>query len=177
MSAVLASPDSRAHVRAHSLLASIYSHQERYEEALAHAQAAIDLNPSDATALWWRGSAAMCLGRIEEAMAFLEMARRFEPRPSAGQGLQLAIAYYIAGRYTESLLQADSVLSVSPNHGYSHAMRAAALARMGKSEDARAAAENVRRVDPLFDPDNFGARFADRKYTEQLREGLRMAGL
>jgi adenylate cyclase len=173
----VASPDSRAHVRAHSLLAGIYGHQDRYSEALAHAQSAIDLNPSDATALWWRGSASLSVGRIEEGIAFLETARRFEPRPSAGMGMNLAIGYYVAGRHTDALLQAESILAVTPRYVYAHAMRAASLAKLGRSVEARAAAEQVRRVDPLFDPDNFGARFEDPRYTALLREGLRQAGL
>jgi adenylate cyclase len=174
---VLASADERAHVGAHSLLANIYGHQQRYEDALAHSQRAIELNPSDAIALYWRGSASLSLGRVDEAITFLETARRFEPRPSAGQGLNLAIAYYIAGRYAEALIQADSLLTSVPRNGYAYALRAAALARIGKADEARAAAEQVRRLDPLFDADNFGARFVDPKYTALLRDGLREAGL
>ena len=128
------------------------------------------------TALWWRGSALMCVGRIEEAIALLEEARRYEP-PSAGQGMNLAIAYYVSGRHADALRQADAILVRSPRHAYAHAMRAAALASLGRVEEARRAVEDVNRLDPLFDPDNYGARFQDKKYTAMLREGLRKAGL
>jgi len=173
----LASPDTRAHVRAHSLLSSIYSHEERHEEALAHSQRAIDLNPSDATALYWRGSASLWLGRIDEAIRFLETARRIEPAPSAGQLLNLAIAYYITSRFADSIVEADSVIATVPHNPYAHAMRAAALAGLGNMQEARRTADKVRSIDPLFNPDNFASRFADRQYTAKVREGLRQAGL
>ena len=56
-------------------------------------------------------------------------------------------------------------------------MRAAALAQLGREDEARIAAEQVRRFNPLFDPDNFGSRFEDPVHTAKLREGLRKAGL
>lgn len=173
---VLASAHSRAQGCAHALLANVYGHQERYEDALSHSQQAIDLNNSDATALYWRGAAVLSIGHIDEAITFLETARRFEPRPAAGRGLNLGIAYYVAGRHAEALMQAETVLTSVPRNSYAHALKASALARMGKIDEARAAAEQVRRLDPLFDPDNFGARFGP-KYTAMLRDGLREAGL
>jgi TolB-like protein/DNA-binding winged helix-turn-helix (wHTH) protein/Flp pilus assembly protein TadD len=173
----LASPDARAHVRAHSHLAALYSHQGRIDEALEHARKAVELNPSDAHALYWEGAALLFAGRIDEAIRVLETARRYEPGPSVGRGINLALAYFIVGRSKDALAQADGLLVRAPRNAVLHAMRAAALAQLGDLEAARRAADEVRRFDPLFDPDNFGARFSDPKYTGQLREGLRMAGL
>lgn len=172
----LASADERAHAGAHALLAAIYGHEERYDDALVHAQRAIELNPSDATSLYWRGAASLSLGRVEEAIEFLEAARRFEPRPSAGQGLNLAIAYSIAGRHAEALLQAEAVLANAPRSGHAYAVKAVVLARAGQVDQARAAAGQIRQLDPLFDADNFGSRF-DPRFTALLRAGLREAGL
>jgi tetratricopeptide (TPR) repeat protein len=173
----LASPDPRVHARAHSALASLYSHRGRTEDALSQARQAIELNPSDAYALYWQGAALLFGGRIDEAIAVLETARRFEPQPSVGRGINLALAYYIAGRNRDALAQADAMLTRAPRNGVVHAMRAAALAQMGELDAARRAADDVRRFDPLFDPDNFGARFSNPTYTAQLREGLRKASL
>ncbi len=61
--------------------------------------------------------------------------------------------------------------------GYLHAIRAASFARMGSPEKARDAAAQVRRLTPLFDPDDFGAFLGDAKHRESIREGLRGAGL
>ena len=173
----LASPDDRTHPRAHSLIAGLYAHQGRFDDALVHAAKAIELNPSEPNALYWRGNALLCVGRIDEAIAVLETARRYEPQPSTGQGVNLGIAYYVAGRYSDALAQADALLVRYPTQGYLHAMRAVALAQLGKPDEARAAAAEVRRLNPLFDPDGFATFFADPKYTAAVRDGLRKAGL
>ena len=173
----LASADVRAHARAHSTLAAIYSHQNRLGEALAQARRAVELNPSDAYALYWEGAALMFGGRIKEATATLETARRFDPHPSPGRGINLAIAYYVVERYADAVAETDALLPHVPRNSFLLAMRAAALAQLGREDEARIAAEQVLRFNPLFDPDNFGSRFEDPVHTAKLREGLRKAGL
>jgi adenylate cyclase len=173
----LASADQHAHARAHALIATIYSHQEKFDEALSHAERAIELNPSDSTALYRRGSALLYVGRIDEAIAAMETAKRFEPHPSAGVGLNLAVGYYVAGRYREVLAQADALLTHTPHHVSLNALRAATLAQLGKADEAKRAADQVRRLSPLFDVENFGTRFANPAYAAKLQDGLRKAGL
>ncbi len=173
----LASPDQRAHTRAHALLASIHSNQNRLEEALFHSERAIELNASDSTALFRRGGALLYAGRIDESIAAMEAAKRFEPHPSPGEGFNLAVAYYVAGRYGDSLTQTDAVLARAPSVIGVLAVRAAALAQLGNADQARRAADQVRRLSPDFQVENFGTRFADPKYTASVQEGLRKAGL
>jgi adenylate cyclase len=173
----LASPDSRTHARAHSLLAALYSQQERYTEALEHADQAIAINPSESMALYWRGSALVAGGRIDEAIAVLETARRFEPYPTAGQGVHLAVAYYVSGRHAEALAQADALLVHASQQTYLRAVRTAALSQLGRVEEARQEVLQIRRLNPLFDPETFGAYLSDAGHRAALREGLRKAGL
>lgn len=169
--------DLRAHVRAHTQLAAIYGHQQRHEEALANAERALELNPSDAGALYWGGGALMGVGRLPEAIAMLETARRFDPQPSPGKAILLSIAYYVVGRHADSLMQTNAALARHPRNVYLHAIRAAALAQLGRPEEAAQAADDVRRSNPAFRPDNFGTRFADPKYAAMVQDGLRKAGL
>jgi TolB-like protein/class 3 adenylate cyclase/Flp pilus assembly protein TadD len=174
----LASADQQAHARAHALLAAIYSHQDRFEEALRHTERAIELNPSDATALYRHGASLLYLGRIDEAIGAMETAQRFEPHPGAGTRLNLAIAYYLAGRYREALAQADASLTRAPHDVVTvNAVRAATLAQLGNADEARQAAARVRRLSPSFDVENFGRRFANPAHTARLHDGLRKAGL
>ena len=173
----LASADPHAHARAHALIAAIYGHQDRFEEALSHTERAIELNASDSTALYRRGTTLLSVGRLDEAIAAMETARRFEPHPSAGVGVNLAVAYYAAARYRDALAQADALLTRTPDHVALHAIRAAALAQLGNPEEARRAADQVRRFSPVFDVENFGSRFAKPGYAAKLHDGLRKAGL
>lgn len=174
---VLASVDPRAHARAHALLAMILNHRGQYPLAASHADQAIALNPSDPVALYHRAASALSMGRVDESIWLHETGRRFEPRPLSGERLNLGIAQYSAGRYAAALAEADAVLTAVPGHAHAQALKAAALARSGKVEEARSAAEEVKRLDPLFDADSFGTRFEDPRYTAFLRDGLRAAGL
>jgi TolB-like protein/class 3 adenylate cyclase/Flp pilus assembly protein TadD len=173
---VLASPDVRAHASACVLLARIYSNLGRAEEALEAAERAIALNASDARALFQRGSMLLYIGRIDEAIKGLEAAKRFEPRPTLFW-LNLAVAYYVAGRYEDALALADVLATRFPDDVYLHANRAAALGQLGRLDEARAAASRVRALSPLFQVENVGMRFASAQHTAKLQEGLRKAGL
>ncbi|MGH8674078.1 MAG: winged helix-turn-helix domain-containing protein [Burkholderiales bacterium] len=173
----LASVDPRAHTRAHALLATISSQRGQFEEALGHTVRAIELNPSDSRALYRRGGVLLYVGRIDEAIAVLETASRFEPRSIAGAGINLVIAYYTAGRYREALAEADALVARTPHLDFLHAARAAALSQLGKADEARQAADQVRRFNPYFQVENFGTRFVNPEHTTRLQEGLRKAGL
>jgi adenylate cyclase len=169
----LAFPDPRSHPRAHSLLAAIYDYWGRLDEALSHTERAIELNPSDSEALYRRGETLVLAGRIDEAIASMEIARRLEPHAVR---IYLANAYYFAGRYRDTVALADSLLERAPDHVALNAIRAAALAQMGNTEEAHRAAERVRRYSPDFRADAWG-RTAIPEHNARLREGLVKAGL
>ena len=173
----LASGDQQARTRAHTLLAAIYDHQHRSEEALSHATRAIELNGSDANALYRRGAILLYAGRIDEALASMEAAKRYDPYPNPGYGIHLAIAYYVAGRYRDSLALADALLARTPDHVSLNAIRAAALAQLGRDDAARSAAAQVRRFSPFFEVESFVTRFASGEYRTKVQDGLRKAGL
>jgi TolB-like protein/DNA-binding winged helix-turn-helix (wHTH) protein/Flp pilus assembly protein TadD len=174
----LAIDEPGAHARAHGQLGVIYSAQGKFEEALAEADRAIEINPSDALALDMRGIALMWHGRIEEAIASMETAQRFNPAGrGAGSDFSHALAYYTATRYRESLAAADAALRRYPETSFLYAIRAAALAQLGKLEEAHAAATEVMRLEPFFHSADFGNRFSDPRYAALLQEGLHKAGL
>jgi Flp pilus assembly protein TadD len=174
---VLASVDTRAHARAHALLALILNHQGNYRLAMAQADRALALNPSDPGVLYQRAAASLSLGQVDEAIRLHETARRFEPRPLTGERLSLGLALFTAGRYADAVAETELLLTSVPDHAHAQALKAAALARSGRVEEARLVAEAVKRSDPLFDADSFGTRFEDPTHTALLRASLRAAGL
>lgn len=173
----LAIDDPGAHARAHALLARAYVFFRNYDQALAEADRAIGLNGSDSVAFTMRGAVLLWLGRVQESIASSETARRFDPRLSADTGLLLSLAYYTAGRYREALATVDSFLPRYPQFVFLHAMRAAALAQLGNTEEARQEAEKVRKLSPFFQVELFGARFVNPEHQAKAQEGLRKAGL
>jgi TolB-like protein/class 3 adenylate cyclase/Flp pilus assembly protein TadD len=174
---VLASADTRAHARAHVLLGRIHSNLGQYKEALGHSESAIALNPSDATAIQMRGAALLYSGRVADGIEALESVRRIDPDPSPGYSLNLATAYYIAGKYPEALALVDMLVARFPRDSAPQAIRAATLAQLDRLEEARKASEQVLRLSPGFQAEHTGTRFANPEHTAKIREGYRKAGL
>jgi adenylate cyclase len=160
---VLASPDQRAHARGHALIAFVYGYQHRFEEALIHAERAIELNASDSMAVYRRGSALLFVGRIDEAIVAMESAKRYEPH--AGTRINLALAYHVAGRYRDALAEVDRLLTRAPQLATLHAIRAATLSQLGYADEARRAVEQVRRLSPYFQVENYGTGFTNPEHT------------
>lgn len=170
--------DAGARARAHSELSMVFSAQGQLEQALVEADAALDLNPSDAFVHDRRGMTLMYLGRLEEALDSMNLAGRFDP---SGRGLgslfSAALVTYTLHRYDEALRIAERALERYPKAPDLHAIRAAALAQLNRQPEAREAAADLQRVDPFFNPGVFGNRFVDPIHRAHLQAGLRKAGI
>ena len=170
--------DPGAKARAHGELGMIHSARGQFEQALAEADAALDLNPNDAYVHDRRGITLMYLGRLDEALASMKLAARFDPSVRGlGSEFSLALATYSVRRYEEALAIADRALERYPGAPDLHAIRAAALARLDRREEARQAAEELRRVAPFFEARAFASRFVDPALRAHAREGLKKAGV
>jgi adenylate cyclase len=172
----LAIDDPGANARAHAVLGNIHTLTGNYDAALADADRAIELNPSDAIARSLRGGVLLWTGKIEESIAASEAARRFDPRLSAEGMFNLALAYYLAGRYREAA-QTTTAVEANARSVFLRAVQAAALAQLGDAEGARREAQDVRRLDPFFDVKLFGQRLMNPAHREKAQEGLHKAGL
>jgi len=172
----LALDDAGARARAHAMLGAVHSFTGNFEAAIAEAGRALEQNGSDTYAHALRGEALLWQGRLEEAIAAIETARRFDPQLRPEFLFNLALAYLVAGRYKEALALSDAVLARVPDP-FQHAVRAASLARLGRAEEARAAAAQLRRLAPFLKVEQFGARFVDPAHRARVQEGLRLAGL
>lgn len=166
--------DKGAHARAHAQLSRIYSQLGDLDQALAESDRAIALNPSDAVALYSKGTMLVWLGRTEEAIAVLETVRRFDP---GIDDIVLPLAYYLAGRYRDALNDAEAAIARSPEVALPYAVRAASLGRMGLEDQAKEAVANLRRVAPFARAGLFGSQLRDRAQAENLLDGLKKAGL
>jgi TolB-like protein/class 3 adenylate cyclase len=172
----LAIDDPGANARALALLGNIQTFTGNYEAALIDANRALELNASDAISHSLRGGILLWTGRIEESITASEAARRFDPRLSSEGMFNLALAYYLAGRYRDAV-QTSAALEPNARTVFLHAVHAAALAQLGDAEGAQRAAQEVTRLDPFFDVARFGTRLVSPAHREKLQEGLRKAGL
>ena len=164
-------------VRARVILGRIHVFYHRYDQAQAEIDRAIAINPSDAHGLAGRGNIRMWLGQTDAAITDLELARRIDPELNAMDRFALSLAYYLKGRYDAAIAEAELNLRRTEGANFSRVLLAAAYAQHEQAEDAARVVAEVRRLDPTFDPQDFGSKFLKPDDLEHLRDGLRKAGL
>ena len=106
-----------------------------YQNAIAHYDETIRLNPSVISTYKNRGSAKAQLGRHEEAIADYNVAIDFYPRD--------ALAYYIRGNskfflgwHDEAIADFDEALNVNPELAEAYSNRGTAKAQLDRYEEA-----------------------------------------
>jgi len=162
---------------AHSLLSSVYTFQNEYDLAIQEAERAIELNPNDSGSYNELGWALLWSGRLDRAIAALEMSLRLDSASPRNTWWHLGIAYYLKERYKEALNILAKGQIKRPNFaGYQIAL-AATYARLGRAAEAARAAAALRRLDPFFEVDSFGTGFRQPAHREAIVAGLRAAGL
>jgi tetratricopeptide (TPR) repeat protein len=164
-------------VRARVLLARSFIAYNRYEEAQTQIDSAITVNPNDADALAGRGNILVWSGKTDEAIESLELAQRIDPELNAFDRFALSLAYYLKGRYLDSIEQAELNQRKNSDARFNRVILAAAYAQANRSADATRMVENIRVSDPTFEAATFGNKFLNPADLAKLREGLRKAGL
>jgi adenylate cyclase len=164
-------------VRARIILGRVHIFHQRYEQAKQEIDRALASNPNDAHALAGRGNILMWSGQTDAAIEALELAQRIDPELNAIDRNALSLAYYLKRQYAAAIEQAQLNLRKTEDAHFSHVVLAAAYAQQNRSEDAARAAAVIRRVDPTFDPREFGTKFLNSTDLEHLRDGLRKADL
>jgi tetratricopeptide (TPR) repeat protein len=167
-------PDNLA---ARRLLSRVHIIQSQFERALVEIDRALTLNPSDAESHGERGGILLWVGRVEEAIAALELAFTLDPNLEGRYVVALGIAYYISRRHNDAVRFLEGEAVRWPDLVFIPAVLAAAYAQLDRTSDAKRAVEKVKRLSPVFDPQTFGSQFQNREHHEYLIEGLRKAGL
>ena len=166
-----------ADVRAHVVLGRIHTFYQRYDQAKTEMERAIGINPSDAGGIAGRGNILLWSGQTDAAIEALQFAQRIDPELNPSDRFALSLAYYLKGRYDPAIEQAELNLRKTSGANFSRVVLAAAHAQLGHSDDAGRAVTIIRRLDPTFDPMEFGTKFLRAGDLDHLRDGLRKAGL
>ena len=122
----------------------------RPEEAAEEYQRAIDLNPNFAVAHGYLGWALAVAGRSDQAIPHIEEAMRMSPHDpqNAIFNVGLAVAHYLAGRYTEAVGFGRKALQLRYEFIGGHRIYVASLAQAGQIDEARAALARMKEIQP-----------------------------
>ncbi|MGF9764270.1 adenylate/guanylate cyclase domain-containing protein [Microvirga sp. 0TCS3.31] len=149
------------------------SAQEAFETALA-------LSPSAASAYLWGALIMGWGGDAERAIEWGERGIRLSPfdpwilAPLHG----MFLGHFLRGRYEEAVLTVRRSIRSKPGHSISYMMLAAALVKLGRAGEAKAAADHLLALQPNFSiSGQCMAVGAVPALTTALTEALRQVGL
>ena len=146
---------------------------EAFEQALA-------ISPSSSFALFFGSNALAYAGEAERAIDWAERGLRISPfdRLNYVAYHGLAIAHFQRGHYDEAEHAARRALQSVPSFSVSHSLLAAALAKLGRVEEAKAVALEVAALDPSFSTARFCAAIGlPTALAEPLADAWSTAGL
>ena len=121
------------------------------DEAIAHLQEALRLDPAHAEAHSNLGVALARRGRSKEAMDHYREALRLDPNQTQAYS-NLGNALLQQGQVGEAIAQFEKGLAIDPANPQARTNLAGAFVREGRIDDAIAAYEEVLRVTPDFQP-------------------------
>ena len=122
---------------AFSLLAYLRAMQGHHEAAMDAIRRAIELNPYDMGARGVLGICHLVIGEHRQAIELFSMAvQRGNSDPRYQWAALNAFSHYLLGQYDASLSWSREALLLNPNHLQGLAVRAAALAHLGRADNA-----------------------------------------
>ncbi|MBR1280391.1 winged helix-turn-helix domain-containing tetratricopeptide repeat protein [Bradyrhizobium sp. AUGA SZCCT0283] len=173
------------HAMAHCLLGVVQIFTKRAAQGITECERALELDRNLASAYMWIGLGKCYLGRAEETEAHVMEAFRLSPRDNR------AYSWMNTAGVAQSYLAADEAavywlrraIETNPNvAAFVHFYLAAALAHLGRIEEARASVQTGLAIDPDFTLSHFNTSaptdvpicLAQRA---RIAEGMRKAGL
>src|SRR5438309_10164616 len=129
---------------AFQILAYLHALEGHYEAAMDAAKRAVALNPYDNGARGVLGICHFVIGEHRQAIELFSMAAQRDNSDPRYQWAALnAFSHYLVGQYDATLSWAREQLYVNPNHLQALAIRAAALAQLGRTGEAVGATETL----------------------------------
>jgi TolB-like protein/Flp pilus assembly protein TadD len=135
---------------AHLALGYVAFFKRRTDTAAEEFLCALDLNPNFAAAHGYLGFALSHDGRSNQAIAHCEQAIRMSPHDPQNVifNAGLAVAHYLAGRYTEAVGFGRKAVQLRNGWTGGHRTYVASLAQAGQIEEARAALARLKELQP-----------------------------
>jgi len=141
-------------------------------------QRAVELNPNSAMACAMYGQAQAVLGLPDDGVELIERALRLSPRDPQTYIFHtlLGFCHFLAGRFNDAIRWCERASQAKPRYVGSWANLAAALAEVGRSEEAARAIRKALELVPRLSLAVYRRPRAEGLWPK-LIEGLRKAGL
>jgi TolB-like protein/tetratricopeptide (TPR) repeat protein len=172
------------HAAAHLFLGLVQIQTNRAVQGIASCEQALALDRNLAPAHAMIGLAKYRIGRSEETEAHIQEALRLSPRDSfVAAWLSIAgDAKLFLGSDEEAITRLRGALSFNPNNPYTNFLLAAALAHLGRLDEAQAAVQAGLSLNPGFNMRRYRAGAASDNPTfltqrERVIDGMRKAGV
>ncbi|MEH2529644.1 adenylate cyclase [Bradyrhizobium sp. AZCC 1588] len=165
---------------AFQILAYLHAVEGHYEASMDAAKRAVGLNPYDMGARGVLGFCHLMSGEHRQAIELFTMAAQQGNNDPRYQWAAVnAFSHYLLGQYDASLSWAREELYVNPNHLQALAIRAAALAQLGRTAEAKSAAEVLLSNYPNLTVDRYLRNFHWKSAADiaHYRDGLVKAGI
>ena len=163
----------------HTIWSHIYRLKRQHNKAIAEGELAVALNPNGADTHAYFAPILFSAGKPEEALAMIEKAIRLNPFPPNIYFQYLGSAYLNTGQFKEAIAAYKKALIGEPDNLFAHIGLVATYSFLGRNEEARTEAEEVRRIAPKFSLDYFEKinPSKNREGLERYIDALRKAGL
>jgi adenylate cyclase len=160
-------------------LATVYSFQRRYEEAIAAGEQAIKVAPGSAPAYGSLGWALTAAGRYKEGLVYLEKVLRMDPFPPPYLFMQIGTAHLLLRNYEEAVPALKKALSISPKNQVARFQLIVTYAEMGQLENARSEAKELLMIDPKWNAEGYikNLPFKDPEVRKRSAEAMKKVGL
>ncbi|MCK5365589.1 MAG: hypothetical protein KAR22_21585, partial [Gammaproteobacteria bacterium] len=137
--------------RTRMILADLYQWADKdHDLALAEYEKALALNPNQADVMGMISLNMAFAGRAQEAVDWIEKAKRRNPHHPVWYDWNGSFAYYMARDYDKALLGAKRTLTVYPKSISVLRILAATYVEMGNMEKAKEVAQKMLEIDPNF---------------------------
>ena len=122
------------------------------DAAFAAFEAALAISPSSALTYYCGSVVLGWGGEAERAINWAERAIRLSPFDSwrFAAHHSLTLGHFLRGRYQEAVDSAYKAVQANPGHSISHMLLAAPLVKLGRMEEAKAAAARVLELQPTY---------------------------
>jgi tetratricopeptide (TPR) repeat protein len=140
----------------------------------------VELNPSASEARHGLGCGLGFAGQPSEALPHLKMVFKLDPqyRNSAAALGDLGLSNFLLGNYDESIAYLTEATTTQPDYVRSRQRLVATLEAAGRSDDARAELEELKRIQPALSIEYINTTYPFEKIRDRERfvGALRSAG-